>query len=142
MCFTVTKNASQLEKWLTVRKMRHRQQKGDKYVTVKKVGPSQKNKSKVRKVCHSQKNGSQLEKCDKVSKMGQSQKNGLLLENCVTVNKMWHKNLSQLEKWVTVGKLCLLRTEVFKYYAYSVVVPNAYLDTILPKTNFFNYVLD
>ena len=34
------KNASQLEKWFTVRKMRHRQQKGDKYVTVKKVGPS------------------------------------------------------------------------------------------------------
>ena len=55
---------------------------------------------------------SQSEKCVTARKMGHSQKNGSQLEKCVrvrtinTVRKMGHsqKNGSQSEKWVTVRK--------------------------------------
>ena len=72
----------------------------------------------ARKMCHSEKSVSQLEKfvtekCEMISvswvivrKMCHSLKSVLELEKWVTVRKIKQKSMSQLEKWVTVRKAC------------------------------------
>ena len=134
MCFTVTKmlhnwkNGSQLEKCVTVSRRVTNMSQLKKWVQVRKISQKLEKCVTVRKTGHSQKDVTQLAKWVRGRNIGYCQK------NCVTVNNMWHKNLSQLEKWVTVGKMCLQRTKVFKYYAHSIVVPNAYLDRSLLET--------
>ena len=114
----ILKNASNLEKWVTFRKMGHTWKNGshqdgllvtlgnngshlEKWVTLGKNGSHLQNWVTLGKMSHTWK------EWVTVAKLGHTWKNGSHLEKWVKLGKMSHtwKNESNLKKWVTLEKM-------------------------------------